>query len=55
MFKEKEVLKLKDGNVTFVSDESDFKYLIDKYMGYEASELFTKIINKKEKKYGTNN
>ena len=38
------VIKLKDGEVETLFSERDFAYLIEKYMGYEAENMFLSLI-----------
>jgi len=40
-----EVMQLKDGKVQTVFDSKDFKWLLEQYMGYEASRYFENLID----------
>jgi len=40
-----EVMQLKDGKVYTIFDSKDFKWLVEQYMGYEASRYFENLID----------
>lgn len=40
-----EVIQLKDGKVHTIFDSKDFKWLVEQYMGYEASRYFENLID----------
>lgn len=42
------VIELKDGKVETLLSERDFAYLIEKYMGYEAADIFRGLMNELE-------
>lgn len=39
------VIELKDGKVETLLSERDFTYLIEKYMGYEAADIFRGLMD----------
>lgn len=43
------VIELKDGKVEALLSERDFAYLIEKYMGYEAADVFRGLMDEPEK------
>ena len=43
-----EVMQLKNGKVHTIFDSKDFKWLIEQYMGYEASRYFENLIDSLE-------
>lgn len=42
------VIELKDGKVETLLSERDFAYLIEKYMGYEAADIFRCLMDELE-------
>lgn len=42
------VIELKDGKVETLLSERDFTYLIEKYMGYDAANLFRSLMDELE-------
>lgn len=42
------VIELKDGRVETLISERDFTYLIEKYMGYEAADVFRGLMDELE-------
>lgn len=40
-----EVMQLKNGKVQTVFDSKDFKWLLEQYMGYEASRYFENLLD----------
>ena len=42
------VIELKDGKVETLLSERDFAYLIEKYMGYEAADVFRGLMDELE-------
>lgn len=42
------VLKLSDDKIETLFDATDFEYLIDKYMGYEAVQYFRELMDEVE-------
>lgn len=42
------VIELKDGKVETLLSERDFTYLIEKYMGYEAADIFRGLMDELE-------
>lgn len=43
-----DVISLKDGSVETVFEPKDFKYLVEKHMGYDAETYFENLISKME-------
>jgi hypothetical protein len=43
-----EVMQLKDGKVQTVFDSKDFKWLVEQYMGFDASRYFENLIDEFE-------
>ncbi len=44
------VMELKDGKIeTLVTEERDFAYLIERYMGYEAADYFRSLMEELER------
>lgn len=41
-----DVISLKDGSVEILFEPKDFKYLVEKYMGYDAETYFENLISK---------
>ena len=42
------VIELKDGKVETLLSERDFTYLIEKYMGYDAADVFLGLMEELE-------
>jgi len=43
-----DVISLKDGSVETIFEPKDFKYLVEKFMGYDAETYFENLISKME-------